>query len=51
MSLFRKLAAALVRTLTRASAAPRGRATSPHTDVTDGYEAWLAESFPRLHQS
>jgi hypothetical protein len=51
MSLLRTYAAALARTLARAVTTSRGRSSRPAADVTDGYEAWLAESFPRLHQS
>jgi hypothetical protein len=49
MSLLRTCVTVLARTLARAVTTSRGR--SSHADVTDGYEAWLAESFPRLHQS
>jgi len=49
MSLLRTYAAAFARTLARAVTTSRSR--SSHADVSDGYEAWLAESFPRLHQS
>jgi hypothetical protein len=51
MSLLRTYAAALARTLARTVTMARGRSPRPHADVTDGYETWLAESFPRLYQS
>jgi len=51
MSLLRTCATALARTLARAASMTRGRSPRPTADITDGYEAWLAESFPRLHQS
>ena len=48
MSLLRTCAIALARTLARAVSMTRDRSPRPAADVTDGYEAWLAESFPRL---
>ncbi len=48
MSLLRTLAAALARTLARAATAARHTTTRPAADATDGYEAWLAESFPEV---
>ena len=51
MSLLRTYAAVLARTLARAVSTTRDRSPRSAADVTDGYEAWLAESFPRLHQS
>jgi len=46
MTLLRTLATALARTLARAAAAARDHTTRPAADATDGYEAWLTESFP-----